>query len=75
MPRRLARLCPIPLYSLPAHAVVYWFELGFLEPGFENGHEFELYDAAMPDTAVPAVPLLSLCTRYCVRIMLSRDCV
>ena len=34
MPRRLERSCPLPLYSLPAHAVVYWFVLGPWETTF-----------------------------------------
>ena len=72
MPRRLARPCPLPLYSLHAHAVVHWFVLGPLEPTFENGHGVEWYDAAVSGTAVPALRLRSPRTRRCVRIMLSR---
>ena len=68
MPRRLARPCPLHLYSLRAHAVVYWFVLGPLEPTFENGHGVELYDAAVSGTAVPAPPLLTACTHCCVLV-------
>ena len=75
MPRRLARPCPLPLYSLHVHAVVYWFVLDPLEPTFENGHGVELYDAAVSGIAVPAFPLRSPCTRCGVRNMPSRDYV
>ena len=75
MPRRLARPSPLPLYSLPAHDVVYWFVLSPLEPTFENGHRVELYDAAVSGTALPALPLRSPCARCCVRNMPSRDYV
>ena len=68
MPRRLARPCPLPLYSLHVHAVVYWFVLDPLEPTFENGHGVELYDAAVSGTAVPAPPVLTACTHCCVRV-------
>ena len=60
MPRRLARRCPLPLYSLPAHAVVCWYVLGPREITFAEGREFELYDAAVSGTAVPASPPDSL---------------
>ena len=71
MPRCLARQCPLPLYSLPAHAVVYWYVLGPLEPTFENGDGVEVYDAAVSGTAVPA--LLPFCrhTLLCVGRSLS----
>ena len=68
MPRRLARPCPLHLYSLRAHAVVYWFVLGPLEPTFENGHGVELYDAAVSGTAVPGLPIRSASTRGCARV-------
>ena len=69
MPRRLTRLCPLPLYSLPAHAVVYWYVLDPLAPTVEKGRGVELYDAAMSGTAMPA-PLLVECMipRCVVRI-------
>ena len=80
MPRCLAQPRLHPLYSLPALAALYQFVLGSLEPTFENGRGVELYDAvvshaAVSDTAVPALPLRSPCTRCCVRIMPSRDYV
>ena len=75
MPRRLARPCPLPLYTLPAHVVVYWFVLGPLWLTFENCHEVKLYDAAVSGTAVSALPLRSSSTPYCVQIIPSHDYV
>ena len=54
MPRRLAQPCPLPLYSLPAHAVVYWCVLGPRPITFEVGRGVELYDAAVSGTTVSA---------------------
>ena len=63
MPRCLAQPCPLSLYALPAHAVVYGLcPLGIM---FEVVHGVELYDAAVSSTAVPAPPLLTACTRCC----------
>ena len=42
MPRRVARPCPLPLYSLPAHAVVWWYVLGLREITSTKGHGAEL---------------------------------
>ena len=69
MPRGLARPRSLPLYSLPAHAVVYWYVLDPLAPTVEKGRGVELYDAAMSGTAMPA-PLLVECMipRCVVRI-------
>ena len=56
--RCLARQCPLPLYSLPAQAVVYWYVLRPLGIMFEKARGAGWYDAAVSATAVP--PPLSL---------------
>ena len=63
--------CPVPLHSLPAHAVVYWYVLGPLEITFEKGRGVELYDAAVSGTAVPA-PLPSRLSVRCRGVWHSR---
>ena len=60
MPRRLAQPCPLSLYSLSAHAVVY---LNTAVITFEVDRGVELYDAAASGTAMPSPPLLAACTR------------
>ena len=68
MPRCLAQPCPLSLYALPAHPVVYG--LGPLVITFEVVRGVELYDAAVSGTAVPAPPLLTACT-HCGVLVLS----
>ena len=58
LPRCLARQCPLPLYSLPAHAVVYRYVLRPLGIMFEKGRGAGWYDAALSGTAVPPSPPL-----------------
>ena len=66
MPRCLAQPCPLSLYALPAHAVVYG--ICPLVITFEVARGVELYDAAVSGTAVPAPPLLTDCTHCCVLV-------
>ena len=66
MPRCLAQPCPLSLYALPAHPVVYG--LGPLVITFEVVRGVELYDAAVSGTAVPAPPLLTAWTHCCVLV-------
>ena len=66
MQRCLAQPCPLSLYALPAHAVVYG--LCPLVITFEVVRGVELYDAAVSGTAVPAPPLLTACTHCCVLV-------
>ena len=58
LPRCLARQCPLPPYSLPAHAVVYWYVSLPLEIMFEKGRGGRWYDSAVSSTAVPPPPSL-----------------
>ena len=64
MPRRLARQCLLPVYSLPAHAVLYWYVLRPLGIMFEKGRGAGWYDAAVSGTAVHPPPSLSLSLVY-----------
>ena len=66
MPRCLAQPCPLSLYALPAHAVVYG--LCPLVIAFEVVRGVELYDAAVSGTAVPAPLLVTSCTHCCVLV-------
>ena len=42
MPRRVARPCPLLLYSRPAHAVVWWYVLGLRKITSTKGRGAEL---------------------------------
>ena len=58
LPRCLARQRPFPLYSLPAHAVVYWYVLRPLGVIFARGGGAGWNDAAVSGTAVPTLLVL-----------------
>ena len=64
MPRYLAQPCPLSVYALPAHDVVYGLcSLGIT---IDVVRGVVLYDAAVSGTAVPTLPLLTACTHCCV---------
>ena len=65
MPRCLAQPCPLPLYSLPGHTVVYLCRVaGYGGVRSFSWLRFWVYDAAVSGMAVPDLSPLSAGVRY-----------